>query len=114
MSKAKSATIEVQGTVITVLSQKEQDFICLTDIAKKFGDDILIYSWMRNRNTLEFIGVWEQIHNPKFKGLEFETFRNQAGLPQGERLKRLNQIAIRQMQVLTATDLKVLPGGKEK
>jgi hypothetical protein len=80
MSKAKTTTIEVQGAAITVLSQKEQDFICLTDMAKKFGDDILIYSWMRNRNTLEFIGVWEQIHNPDFKGLEFETFRNQAGL----------------------------------
>ena len=80
MSKAKTTTIEVQGAAITVLSQKEQDFICLTDMAKKFGDDILIYSWMRNRNTLEFIGVWEQIHNPNFKGLEFETFRNQAGL----------------------------------
>lgn len=80
MSKPKTATIEVQGSAITILSQKEQDFICLTDMAKKFGDDILIYSWMRNRNTLEFIGVWEQIHNPDFKGLEFETFRNQAGL----------------------------------
>ncbi len=80
MSKAKKTTIEVQGTAITVLSQKEQDFICLTDMVKKFGDDILIYSWMRNRNTLEFIGVWEQIHNPDFKGLEFETFRKQAGL----------------------------------
>lgn len=80
MSKPKKSTIEVQGAAITVLSQKEQDFICLTDMAKKFGDDVLIYSWMRNRNTLEFIGVWEQIHNPDFKGLEFETFRNQAGL----------------------------------
>lgn len=80
MSKAKTATIEVQGVAIAILSQKDQDFICLTDMAKKFGDDILIYSWMRNRNTLEFIGVWEQIHNPSFKGLEFETFRNQAGL----------------------------------
>lgn len=80
MSKGKTATIEVQGAAITILSQKEQDFICLTDMAKKFGDDILIYSWMRNRNTLEFIGVWEQIHNPDFKGVEFETFRNQAGL----------------------------------
>ena len=80
MSKANRTQIEVQGTAIAVLSQKEQDFICLTDMAKKFGDDVLIYSWMRNRNTLEFIGVWEQIHNPDFKGLEFETFRNQAGL----------------------------------
>lgn len=80
MSQPKKSIIEVQGTAITVLSQKEQDFICLTDMAKKFGDDVLIYSWMRNRNTLEFIGVWEQIHNPEFKGLEFETFRKQAGL----------------------------------
>ena len=80
MSKPKKSIIEVQGTAIAVLNQNNQDFICLTDMAKKFGDDILIYSWMRNRNTLEFIGVWEQIHNPDFKGLEFETFRNQAGL----------------------------------
>lgn len=80
MSKPKKTVIEVQGAAIGVLNQNSQDFICLTDMAKKFGDDVLIYSWMRNRNTLEFIGVWEQIHNPDFKGLEFETFRNQAGL----------------------------------
>ena len=80
MSKPQKNVIEVQGTAIAVLNQNSQDFICLTDMAKKFGDDILIYSWMRNRNTLEFIGVWEQIHNLNFKGLEFETFRNQAGL----------------------------------
>lgn len=80
MSKAKTAIIEVQGTAITVVAKEHGDYISLTDMAKKFGDDILIYSWMRNRNTLEFIGVWEQIHNPNFKGLEFETFRNQAGL----------------------------------
>ncbi|MEI7928927.1 MAG: KilA-N domain-containing protein [Verrucomicrobiales bacterium] len=80
MSKAKRTSIEVQGTAITVLSQHSQDFISLTDMAQKFGDDVLIYSWMRNRNTLEFIGIWEKIHNPDFKGLEFETFKNQAGL----------------------------------
>jgi len=85
MSKAKktrdkTATIDVQGTAITVLSQDENDFISLTDMAKKFGDDSLIYSWMRNRNTLEFLGIWEQIHNPDFKGGEFETFKSQAGL----------------------------------
>ena len=80
MSKPKKSIIEVQGASIVVMNQNQQDFICLTDMAKKFGDDILIYSWMRNRNTLEFIGVWEQIHNPNFKGIEFETFRNQAGL----------------------------------
>ena len=49
-------------------------------MAKKFGSDDLIYSWMRNRNTLEFLGIWEQIHNPIFNSGEFETFRNEAGL----------------------------------
>lgn len=80
MSKAKRTSIEVQGTAIAIVSLHNQDFISLTDMAQKFGDDVLIYSWMRNRNTLEFIGIWEQLHNPDFKGLEFETFRNQAGL----------------------------------
>jgi hypothetical protein len=49
-------------------------------MAKKFGGDDLIYSWMRNRNTLEFLGIWEQMHNPNFKSLEFETFKKEAGL----------------------------------
>ena len=49
-------------------------------MVKGFGDDTMIYSWMRNRNTLEFIGIWEEIHNPNFKGNEFVTFKSQAGL----------------------------------
>ena len=57
-----------------------EDFISLTDMAKKFGDDQLIYSWMRNRNTVEFLGIWEQLNNPEFKGGEFETFKSLAGL----------------------------------
>ena len=80
MSKAKTFSIQVQGTAIAIVSLDNQDFISLTDMAKRFGDDALIYNWMRNRNTLEFIGIWEQIHNPDFKGLEFETFKSQAGL----------------------------------
>ena len=80
MSRTKKSTIEVQGTAIAIVSSSDHDFISLTDMAKKFGDDSLIYNWMRNRNTLELIGIWEQIHNPDFKGLEFETFRKQAGL----------------------------------
>ena len=55
------------------------DYISLTDMESKFGDD-LIRNWMRNRNTLEFLGIWEQIYNPDFNRVEFETFRNQAGL----------------------------------
>ncbi len=49
-------------------------------MAKKFGGDDLIYSWMRNRNTLKFLGIWEKIHNPNFKGGEFDTFKKEAGL----------------------------------
>jgi len=75
MSKEKKSTINVQGTAITILSKEADDFICLTDMAKKFGGDDLIHNWMRNRNTLEYIGIWEQIHNPDFKGVEFDTFK---------------------------------------
>ncbi len=76
----KKTTITVQGVPVNVLSFKDEDYICLTDMAKKFGSEDLIYSWMRNRNTLEFLGIWEQINNPNFKGGEFETFKKQAGL----------------------------------
>lgn len=80
MNKPKKSTIEVQGTAITILTQNDDDYISLTDMVRKFGDDALIYNWMRNRNTVEFLGIWEQIHNPRFKGGEFETFRMEAGL----------------------------------
>ncbi len=73
-------TLNVKGTEITLLSKGGADYISLTDMISAFGDDTLIYSWMRNRNTLEFIGLWEQLHNPVFKGNEFVTFKLQAGL----------------------------------
>ena len=80
VTKTRKSTIDVQAADVAVMSSGEFDFISLTDMAKKFADDSLIYNWMRNRNTLEFIGIWEQIHNPEFKGLEFETFKMEAGL----------------------------------
>lgn len=73
--------IIVQGTRISLLLRpNNNDYISLTDMAKKFGDDVLIYHWMRNRNTVEFLGIWERMHNPDFKGIEFETFKKQAGM----------------------------------
>jgi hypothetical protein len=78
--KDNKSVITVLNTEVTILSYKEEDYISLTDMAKKFGGDVLIYNWLRNRNTLEFIGIWEQIHNLNFKGLEFETFKKRAGL----------------------------------
>jgi len=80
---AKSNKIEVKGQFITIVKMEQDDFISLTDIAR-FKDakhtDTIIQNWMRNRNTIELLGLWETIYNPNFKPLEFEGFRNQAGL----------------------------------
>ena len=73
-------TIEVKGISVSILEKNNQDYISLTDMVKGFGDDSMIYSWMRNRNTLEFIGIWEELNNPNFKGHEFVTFKMQSGL----------------------------------
>lgn len=83
MSKPKKSIIEVRGSAITIVFQKEQDFISLTDIARfKSADrfDDLIRNWLRNRNTVEFLGVWERLNNPKFNPVEFDGIRMQAGL----------------------------------
>ena len=72
--------VTVLGTTIAYYQKNEQDYISLTDMVKNFGDDTMIYSWMRNRNTLEFIGIWEELHNPNFNSNEFVTFKSQAGL----------------------------------
>jgi hypothetical protein len=83
MKKQNKSTITVKGAVVSVLSQDTGDFISLTDIAKfKEPDraDHVIQNWMRNRNTVEFLGIWESLNNPGFKPLEFEGFRNRAGL----------------------------------
>jgi len=80
MTKNKNLTINVQGAVINILSGNDEDFISLTDMANRFRGDDLLYNWMRNRNTIEFLGIWEQIHDPNFKGVEFDTFKSEAGL----------------------------------
>ena len=83
MNKAKKSTIEVQGASVAVLSQDRQDLISLTDIARfknpERSDD-LIRNWLRNRNTVEFLGIWEKLHNPVFNSVEFDGIKNQAGL----------------------------------
>ena len=83
MSKPVKTTLEVKGTAITVLSQQEDDTISLTDIARyrnpEHTDD-LIRNWLRNRNTVEFLGVWERLYNPAFNPVEFDGIRIQAGL----------------------------------
>ena len=77
----KRKTIIVQGKEITLFPKPStEDYISLTDIANSLSDSVAIYSWLRNRNTVEFIGTWEELNNPNFKGNEFVTFTKQAGL----------------------------------
>ena len=79
----KNKSINVQGIDIILYEEKKEDFISLTDIAKHKDSahtDSIIQNWLRNRNTIELLGVWETLYNPNFKPLEFEGFRKQAGL----------------------------------
>ena len=84
MSKLKKDTIEAKGLSIQVYTEDfKNDYIGLTDIARyKNSDDprFVIQNWMRNRNTLEFIGLWETLNNRNFNRVQFDTFRNEAGL----------------------------------
>lgn len=77
---SKLNQIEVENKLISIVKQNEQDYICLTDMIRDENGNDHIRNWMRNRNTVEFIGLWETLHNPNFKGVEFDTFRKEAGL----------------------------------
>ena len=76
------AKINVQQTDVTILKINDNDYISLTDIARFKGNQPtdVIANWMRNRNTIEYLGVWETLYNPGFKPLEFEGFKKEAGL----------------------------------
>lgn len=190
MSKSKKSTVDVQGTTVSIVRTGNDDYISLTDMLKTKDGEFFISDWLRNRNTVEFLGIWESVFNPAFNYGEFaiiksrairdylippeitpaqaaNTYANEAdilnvslfgltakewrdanpkldgnrrdhatveqllvlaniegmnaefirmNLAQGDRLKRLNQIAIRQMQTLTASSLRSLPPspGKEE
>lgn len=77
------ATINANGTEIAVISKgDENDYISLTDIARYKNPDEpkdVVKNWMRNRSTIEFLGLWEQLNNPDFKGVEFDSFKHEAG-----------------------------------
>ncbi len=78
----KNRTINVKGSEVTVSRKEQADYISLTDIAryKNPNEPIdVIKNWMRNRSTIEFIGLWEQLHNPDFKAVEFDRFMYEAG-----------------------------------
>ena len=80
LNMAKSKKIEVEGKQITIILDKEQEYISLTDILKAKDGDFFISDWLRNRNTVEYLGIWESVYNPNFNYGEFATIKSQAGL----------------------------------
>lgn len=74
------AKIIVNTTEVSVLNLNGEDYICLTDMMKAKDGEFFVTDWLRNRNTLEYIGIWEKIYNPNFNYGEFAIIRNQAGL----------------------------------
>ncbi len=126
---AKSKKINIQGTEITIISQKQDDYISLTDMAKSQMQEVVIIKWLSLKGTIEYLGEWEALYNPDFNYTEFGTIKNEAGsnnfvlsnleninamlihqnLSQKERLIKLNAMAISQMKsLITNTTLKKL------
>ena len=77
---SKTSKIQVENKLISIVKKDEQDYICLTDMLKAKDGNFFITDWLRNRNTLEFLSVWEKINNPNFNYGEFATIRNKSGL----------------------------------
>ncbi len=78
----KNTAIEVKGSTVRIVHQRDTDFISLTDIARykdQERSDYILQNWLRSRSTIEFIGLWEKLNNPQFNSIEFDGFKNQAG-----------------------------------
>jgi hypothetical protein len=75
----KTSILKVQGKEIALTTINDTDYISLTDMIKSEEGEDHIRNWMRNKNTIEFLGIWETLNNPDFKGVEFDTFLNEAG-----------------------------------
>ena len=82
MSKSKRTSIDVQGTSIGILTQPGGDYISLTDMVRNFdGAGALIEQWLKNKDTVLFLGFWERINNPSFNSLEFEGIKRDSRHP---------------------------------
>lgn len=101
-STKKSKKIIVQGIEIVTFQKNKTDYISLTDLAR-YKDasetDDVIKNWTRNKSTIEFLGLWEQLNNPNFKPVEFDGFKNQAGsnsfvLSPSKWIKKTNAIGL--------------------
>ena len=75
-------TIQAQGLTVSLIEHAEcEDYVSLTDIARyrSSAPKTTIQNWLRNRDVVEFLGLWESLHNPRFKGIEFDAFKQEAG-----------------------------------
>ena len=72
--------LTVKGETISVICMNNEDYLCLTDMLKAKDGDFFVSDWLRNRNTLEYIGIWEKVYNPNFNYGEFAAIKTQAGL----------------------------------
>ena len=77
---SKNKKIEVEGKEITIIFEHNQEYISLTDMLKAKDGDFFISDWLRNRNTVEYLGIWETVYNPNFNYGEFAIIKSQAGL----------------------------------
>jgi hypothetical protein len=96
----KTRILRVQGSEIRVIKIGDEEYISLTDMSKDFGGNDQIKNWIRTRRTVEFLGTWETINNPNFNMVEFDQFKNQAGvnsfvLSPEKWIKSTNAIGIR-------------------
>ncbi len=80
MTPTANLPMKVKDHIVNVTKVDGEDYICLTDMARSYGSERAIESWLRNKNTVEFLGVWESLNNPHFNYHEFVGIRNQAGL----------------------------------
>lgn len=80
MKNTINKKINVKGTKISIISKENQDYLSLTDMLRAKDGDFFISDWLRNRNTIEFLGIWESINNPNFNYGEFAAIKSQAGL----------------------------------
>jgi len=73
------AKINVKGTEVSVIQIDNEDYICITDMIRAKDGDFFVTDWLRNRNILEYIGIWEQVYNPHFNYGEFAIIKSKAG-----------------------------------
>jgi hypothetical protein len=76
---SKNKIINIQGSTITIISNKSDDFISLTDMAKSQIEEAIIIKWLSLKSTIEYLGEWEALYNPHFNYTEFGTIKNAAG-----------------------------------